>query len=276
MRKVMIIIFIFLLISCKDKPPLYNGYIDADLIYLSSNFAGRLSDLLVSRGQSVENSQLLFKLEPARESFGVKMSQLNNNSLLSQREEILDQINYGEINYRRVTMMKKQHAASQNDIDLAKRDLDVLKNQLKSIDFQIKSGQVDTIDKQWQVDRKEGHANDNGIIFDTYFTKDEFVQAGQPILSLITKKNIKVIFFVPEKMLSNILINQKVKISSDGSPNLATGSINYISNIAQYIPPIIYSREDRTGLVFRVEARIDSPDLNQMHLGQPVTMELLK
>jgi len=276
MYKFILLLFIAILSSCTEEPPRYNGYIDADLTYLSSNFAGRLESLLVSRGQSVQKNQLLFKLEQTNENFAVAINQFTKNNLLSQRKEILNQIEYNDINYQRTLRMRKQNAASQNDLDLAKKDLDVLKNRLMAINFQISSSQVDIADKNWQMQRKEGHATDFGIIFDTYFTKDEYVLAGQPVLSLITKNNIKVIFFIPEKKLSSILINDKIKISSDGNEHLGTGTINYISNIAQYIPPIVYSREDRQNLVFRVEARIDNPNLNQVHLGQPVTMEIRK
>jgi HlyD family secretion protein len=276
MRKLAVLFFVALLCSCKEGEHQYNGYVDADLTYLSSNFAGRLANLLVIRGQHVDKNKLLFKLEQTNEHFGVSISQLNNKNLLTQRSVIINQIQYSEINYRRTLNMVKQHAASQNDLDVAKKELDVLRDQLKGINVQIQGSQVETSDKKWQLQRKEANATDSGIIFDTYFTKDEYVQAGQPVLSLLTQKNIKVVFFVSETRLSNILLNSKVTISSDGNPNLATGTINYISNIAQYTPPIIYSREDRQELVFRVEASLDNANLNEVHLGQPVSLELVR
>ncbi len=276
MHKLALLLMMILLSACKDKSHEYNGYIDAELTYLSSNFAGQLTDLSVRRGQSVEKNQLLFKLEQTSEQYGVERSQFAQNNLLAQRKEILDQIHYEDINYKRNLGMQKHNAASQNDVDVSKKNVDVLNNQLKAIDFQIKSSQVDTADKLWQVARKEGHANDPGIVFDTYFTQNEYVQAGQPVLSLVTRQNIKVIFYVPEKELSHISLNDKVNLSSDGNPNLGTGTIRYISNIAQYTPPIIFSREERQNLIFRVEAGIDSPNLNAIHLGQPVSLEIVR
>ncbi len=276
MQKFLLLFFFFLLSSCNNSGPQYNGYIDADLSYFSSNFPGRLTSLLVHRGQAVQKNQLLFKLEQTSEQFGVSISELNKKNLLAQRQELINQIQYDEINYRRNVKMRKQNAASQNDLDLAKKDLDVLTDRLKALDFQIKSSGVDIADKDWQRLRKENYATDTGIIFDTYFTKNEYVQGGQPVLSLLTKKNIKVVFFVAEKELSQLRLNAKVAISSDGVPQLATGRINYISKIAQYTPPIIYSRENRESLLFRVEARIDNPSLNALHLGQPISLVILK
>jgi HlyD family secretion protein len=85
-----------------------------------------------------------------------------------------------------------------------------------------------------------------------------------------------VIFFVPEHDLSLLHLNAKVSLSSDGNPTWASGTIRYISKIAQYTPPNLFSRDERHQLVFRVEAGIDKPQLNHIHLGEPVTLELLQ
>ncbi len=275
MRKIAFLVVIFLLCSCKESPPRYNGYIEADLTYLSSNFPGKLAELVVRRGEAVQKNQLLFKLEQTNEYYAVAISESTKKNLLSQRNEIISQIQYAETNYRRTQKMKGNDVASQNDLDVAKKDLDVLNEQLKAIDFQIKSSQADIALKNWQVERKESHATDNGIIFDTYFTKGEYVQAGQPVLALITKPNIKVIFFVPENQLSKVLLNAKINISSDGTQQPMAGTIRYIANRAQYTSPLIFSREERKNLVFRVEAGIDSPDLDKIHLGQPVSLDVV-
>ncbi|WP_454782100.1 HlyD family secretion protein [Legionella sp. WA2022007384] len=265
---------LLLLTACEKENKIFSGYIDTDLVYLSADFGGRLTDLAVLKGQLVKTNQFLFKLEQTSELFNVKMSKLTQKDLLAQRQQIVTQLNYNEINYRRTLEMRKQNAASQNDLDAAQRDLNISKEQLNDIDFRLKNNQVDTADKKWQMTRKENFAPDLGIVFDTYYTRGEFVQAGAPVLSLITKNNIKAIFFVPEERLSQLSLNEHVKIKTDHNENFAEGHIFFISNIAEYTPPIIYSREERQRLVFRIEAKIDCPDLEKIHLGQPVTLEL--
>ncbi|WP_392538117.1 HlyD family secretion protein [Legionella sp. 227] len=275
MRKLLFIgLTVLLLTACGEENQSFSGYIDADLVYFSADFAGRLTDLAVLRGQRVKNNQFLLRLEQTSELYNVQMSKLNKKDLLAQRQQTLTQLQYNEINYRRVQEMRKQNAASQNDLDTAQRDLNISKDQLAKIDAKIKSNRVDTADKNWQVTRKENFATDNGIVFDTYYTKGEFVQAGAPVLSLVTQKNIKAVFFVPEEKLDGLRLNQHVTIKTDHNPHFATGHIFYISNIAEYTPPIIYSREERQRLVFRIEAKIDSPDLEKIHLGLPVTLEI--
>jgi HlyD family secretion protein len=276
MYKIVLLLIVFFLSACKESHEQYkyNGYIDADLTYLSPDFPGRLQEVLVNRGDRVKKGQLLFIVEQNNENYSVAMSQLTTNNLLSQRKELFNNLDYSAKNYQRTLQMRHENAASQQDLDLAKKDMDVLENQIKAIDYQIKNSQVNTNSKQWEVLHKEGHASDFGIIFDTYYTKNEYVPTGQPVLSLITKNRIKVVFFIPETSLSQMKLYSKIKIASDGNDALAVGTVRYISNRAQYTSPLIYSRENRNSLMFRVEASIDHPDLNNLHLGQPITLSM--
>ena len=262
------------LISCKQDDKIFNGYIDTDLVYLSSDFPGRLVDLAVIRGQLVDSKKFLFKLEQTSERFSIETSQFNTIDLQAQQKQILAQLKYNDINYHRIVGLRKMNAASQNDLDAALRDLEVSRQQLADINTKIQSSQVDTANRDWIAARKENFAPNVGIVFDTYYTQGEYVQAGSPVVSLVTQDKIKVVFFVPEVRLSQLRINTPVIIKTDVDNHFATGHINYISKVAEYTPPIIYSREDRQRLVFRVEAKIDSPELQKIHLGQPVTLEL--
>ena len=50
--------------------------------------------------------------------------------------------------------------------------------------------------------------------------------------------------------------------------------ITFISPQAEYTPPVIYSRETRTKLVFLIEARPTPDDAVKLHPGQPLEVTL--
>lgn len=262
-------------IGCKPKPLQFNGYIDADLVYLSSDYPGRLSKLFVHRGQHVKPNQPLFSLEKTSEKLAVAISRTDKKALLAQKKQLLAQLRYNESNYHRTLQIRKADAASQLDLEATERDLQNLREQVSAIDAQIEGSDFDIKNRQWQVSRKASIARNTGLIYDTYYTEHEYVQAGQPIVALVAAKYIKVIFYVPEKQMSSIALNQKIILHADNAPHLAEGKISYIANTAQYTPPIIYSIENRHELIFRVEAHLINPNLDQIHLGQPVTLEIL-
>ncbi len=272
MRFILLLCYVMLLSACKEEPPHYNGYIDADLIYLSSNYNGRLAHLNVRRGDVIQQNQLLFKVEQQTNNFSVTMSRLKEQELQAQKDELEHQKEYDVLNYQRIIKMRKKDAASQNDLEVAHTSLEVLNDKLAALDLQIKNQRVSVQEQEWERSRKEGYAPQEGIIFDSYLVQGEYAQAGQPIVSLITPQQMKVIFFIPEPELKNTALQEKVTIYS-GTQQIGRATINYISSMAQYTPPIIYSRENSHNLVFRVEGRIDNPDLKQLHLGQPISLE---
>jgi HlyD family secretion protein len=63
-----------------------------------------------------------------------------------------------------------------------------------------------------------------------------------------------------------------VKVSCDGCETDLTARVSFISDKAEYTPPVIYSMEERAKLVFLMEAKPDKP--SAFRVGQPVSVAL--
>jgi HlyD family secretion protein len=50
--------------------------------------------------------------------------------------------------------------------------------------------------------------------------------------------------------------------------------VSFVSRSAEYTPPVIYSLEERSKLVFLIEARPDQPE--KFRVGQPMSVRLAK
>ncbi len=74
-------------------------------------------------------------------------------------------------------------------------------------------------------------------------------------------------------MLSQFRVGQAVRVSCDRCGPDLRASIAFISQEAEYTPPVIFSTQERAKLVFRLEAR----PLNGLDLpvGLPIGVELL-
>ena len=83
--------------------------------------------------------------------------------------------------------------------------------------------------------------------------------------------NIKVRFFIPENFLARIAIGDQVHVTCDGCANNITAPITFISRNVEFTPPVIYSLEERSKLVYLVEARPAQTEM--LRVGQPVTVE---
>jgi HlyD family secretion protein len=96
------------------------------------------------------------------------------------------------------------------------------------------------------------------------------VQPGQPVLALLPPGNVKARFFVPEGVVGRLQMGAAVNIVCDGCAALIPARISFISNRAEYTPPVIYSNAQRAKLVFMVEARPNAADGARLKPGQPV------
>ena len=61
-------------------------------------------------------------------------------------------------------------------------------------------------------------------------------------------------------------------VRCDGCVGEVTARVSFISRTAEYTPPVIYSTEERSKLVFLIEARPDEAE--RLRVGQPVSVAL--
>jgi HlyD family secretion protein len=61
-----------------------------------------------------------------------------------------------------------------------------------------------------------------------------------------------------------------VQVFADGAREAVAGKVSFISPRAEYTPPVIYSRENRSKFVFMVEALFEAGVAERLHPGQPV------
>ena len=65
-----------------------------------------------------------------------------------------------------------------------------------------------------------------------------------------------------------------MSVTFDGAPQPLNATINYISTRAEFTPPVIYSQQTRTKLVFMVEAKFATHFTIGLRPGQPVEVTM--
>jgi HlyD family secretion protein len=122
----------------------------------------------------------------------------------------------------------------------------------------------------WRLAQRAIASPAKSLVYDTLYSEGEWVAAGNPVVSLLPPGNLKLRFFVPETAVGGLKIGQAVSAACDGCSAPVPAKISYISRQAEYTPPVIYSREQRSKLVFLVEARPEPADAARLKPGQPL------
>ena len=239
----------------------FQGYIEGEYVYVASPLGGALTNLAVARGDGVKAGQLLFELERGSEAAAVQ--QAEKNLAQAKANLALSEAEFA----RRQQLRNDQGVISAEELDQtrAQRDADLA---------QVES-QTAALDKaRWSFDQKQQFAPANALVQDTLYRAGEWVAAGNPVVELLPPANIKVRFFMPQAALPRIKPGQTVSVTFDGGPHACSATVNYISTQAEFTPPVIYSRENRSKLVFMIEAKFSPADAADLRPGQPVDVEL--
>jgi HlyD family secretion protein len=239
----------------------FQGYIEGEYVYVASPFGGTLTNLAVARGDEIAGGRLLFGLE--RGSEAAMLAEATKNLSRAQASLALSEAAFT----RRVQLRKDQGVISAEELDQAQAQRDADQAQVEA--------QTAALDKaQWSFDQKQQFAPTNAQVHDTLYRVGEWVVAGNPVVELLPPANLKVRFFVPQAVLPKIKPGEAVSVTFDGGPHAYPATINYISTKAEFTPPVMYNRENRSKLVYMVEAKFASADASDLRPGQPVDVEL--
>lgn len=313
-RYILIIIIGLALTGCGDsKQSTFQGYVEGEFVYVASPIAGRLDRLMVRRGQEVKIKTALFALEAQDELAAVRQSNQLVKVALSQLQDLKSGKRPAELEIvkaqiaQAIANEKKSAIQFQRDTEqfaaggIPKSQLDnsrylheadlakvnEMKSQLVSSKLparrdlilaqtaQVAAANAALAQANWKLNQKSVFATRSGLVFDTLYREGEFVPAGTPVVQMLPPQNVKVRFFVPEAVLGKVKLNQRLKIHADGVKPDVDAIVTYISIQAEYTPPIIYSNETRSKLIFMVEAHPTVKNATLLHPGQPIEVTLL-
>lgn len=234
-----------LLAACsKEAENEFQGWIEADLIFISPDEQGRVETMMVREGDRVEKDTPLFTLDSdlQRADLAVAQAAVTNTRQAFDRAQQLLKVASG-----------------------TQRDFDVAQAAYRQADAQLGAAQT-------RLGRRKLASPIAGVIQQIYFRPGETVPPSRPIIAVLPPGNIKVRFFVPERMLARIAIGDEVRVTCDGCPNNITAPVTFISRNAEFTPPVIFSLEERSKLVYLVEARPAQTEM--LRVGQPVSVEV--
>jgi HlyD family secretion protein len=293
--------------------PTYQGYVEGEFLYMASSQPGHLEHLAVSRGAQVAGGTQLFSLEAieekaeqrqAQQQLAAAQAQLADietgkrapeiavvraqllqaqasaKKSAQQRERDETQYRAGGISREQLEATLAQASSDAAHVSELESQLDVARlpgrdQQLKAQNKQVLAARAVLAQADWRVDQKSVSAPGAGLVFDTMFREGEWVAAGSPVVRMLPPQNIKVRFYVPETSLGSLAVGRKVSLHCDGCAADIAATITFISTEAEYTPPVIYSNETRSKLIYMIEAHPTPEDAVKLHPGQPLAVRPL-
>jgi HlyD family secretion protein len=298
----------------KTDPDSFSGYAEGEFVYVAPAVSGRLQSVEVQRGQRVERGAPLFHLDPDPESYeraaavaraqqaAATASNLRKGKRADELKAVEQQLEQARAalalstsELERNTALVKQGFQSPGKLDelRAARDRDAAHvaemqatlavaraaarpDEIAAAEAGQRAAESDLKMSRWREQQTRGAAPVNGVVQDVTYRPGEWVAQGAPVVTLLPDGAVKLRFFAPQAALSRIAPGDTVQVRCDGCPSGLTAQVRFISTEAEFTPPVIYSNESRSKLVFMVEAQPQGEAASRLRPGQPVDVHLAR
>jgi len=290
-----------------DNEVVLSGNIEAHESLVSFKVQGRITELPVEEGESVEKGALLARLEDAdylqkvridQATVGVRQSNLalmlagtREQEINAAEQAMLDakaDLHEKQIDNERAHRLFKEDAISAQDRDLSNTALqrsratyeaaeqkynEALEGNRRE-DIAIARANLREADanlgmSRVNLDYTTLRAPTNGVITVRQAELGEVVVPGTPVVTLADLDHIWLRAYVAETDLGRIRWGQNAVITTDTYPGQQYhGRVSFIASDAEFTPKSVQTYKERVTLVYRIKIDIDNPK-HELKPGMP-------
>lgn len=176
--------------------------LSARSVQITPEIAGHINAVLFKDGVEVKTGTVLVQLDDAvmKARFSSAQAKLN----LSQNT------------YNRMSLLGKKGVVAQQAIDQADADL--------------KQNKAETDENQVMLNKMKLVAPFDGMVGKSLVNPGDYVNVGQPIVTITDTRHLRIEYSVPEQFLPLLKIGQDVKVTAAAYPGkVFSGKLNFIS-----------------------------------------------
>jgi HlyD family secretion protein len=275
---------IFFVVSCKDQQNKFDasGSFEAEETIISAEASGTIKQFNIEEGQTLNAGQNIGYIDSMQLYLMKKQLHAQIKSTLSQKPNISvqlaslqAQLETAEKEQQRYSNLVKAEAAPQKQLDDVTAEVNILKKQIQaqqsSLGITSKSIIQQATPLQVQIEQVSDQLAKcrivnplNGIVLTKYAEQNERAAPGKPLYKIADLTWLLLRAYITGNQLSQIKLNQKVKVLvDDGNDKYKEyiGTIEWISNKAEFTPKTIQTKDERANLVYAVKIKVKNDGL---------------
>lgn len=276
------------LFSCGDDNGKAEGYgnFEATEITISAENNGKLMQFDLNEGDELKENQFIGYIDTIPLSLKREQLEISKAVVSSKSKGVLSQINVlnaklktASTNKSRAENLIKDNAGTQKQLDDVQGEIDVIKNQITSVEIQnapvvnqLKSIDVQIKEINDQIQKSKIINPVNGTVLSKYAEPNEITVFGKPLYKIADLSTMQLRVYISETQLSNIKIGQEVTVKIDDADAMKSykGKIGWIASEAEFTPKIIQTKEERVALVYAVKVNVVND--GSLKIGMPAEL----
>lgn len=255
-----------------------NGRIEAERVDVATKLAGRLEEVLVKEGDTVEAGQVLARMDTAeleaqladaKATVRQAERQLDQaKALLAQRkselklaEQELDRAQKlaakGFTSQQVVEQRHSEKVTAEAAVNSATAQIDLAKATIESAKAKVKRIQTNIDDSVLTAPR-------SGRVQYRLALPGEVLPAGGKVLTLLDVTDVYMTVFLPTAEAGRVAIGAEARLIFDAAPNyVVPASVSFVATEAQFTPKYVETKTEREKLMFRVKVQLPPDVLKQ-------------
>ena len=255
-----------------------NGRLEANEVYVSAKYPGRIREVLVDEGEMVEVGQVVARmdvetLEAQLRQALAQIRQSESNHQVAQAQIAVRQANYTFANqqYRRSSQLVRGGAVSEQEAQVdraaslsAQAELTGARAAAVEAASAIEAAKAEADRLRAEIDDSVLVAPIRGRVETRLAEPGEVLDAGGRVFSLIDLSDVYMFVFLPERVAGRVAVGSEARIVLDAAPQYPiTGFVSFVSPMAQFTPRSVETEEERHNLTFRVKLQVPRERLRQ-------------
>ncbi|TSJ60298.1 HlyD family efflux transporter periplasmic adaptor subunit [Starkeya sp. 3C] len=255
-----------------------NGRIEAEQVLVSAKLAGRVAQVLVEEGQTVDAGEVVARMDTAEleaqlaggeaQVRRAEKSIAEAEASIAQRES---QRTLAEQEYERASTLKERGFGTIQSLDIRQSELNVALAALKAAqasldeaDAAADAARAEVARIRSQIDDSTLKAPRRGRVEYKLVQSGEVVAAGAPIVTLLDLSDVYMTVFVPARVAGRLALGDEARIVLDPAPDyVVPATVSFVAAGAQFTPKSVETADEREKLMFRVKLRIAPQLLRQ-------------
>lgn len=254
-----------------------NGRIEADEILVSAKLAGRVSEVLVNEGDTVDAGAVIARMDTSEldaELAGGNAQVRRAETAIASAEAAIAQrqseLALAEQEFDRASQLKDKGFGTQQAVDLKQSTLNVARAALNAANASLDDAKAAADAARADVARIASMIDDSvlkaprrGRVEYKLVQSGEVVAAGAPIVTLLDLSSVYMTVFVPARVAGVLKIGDEARIVLDPAPDyVVPATVSFVAGSAQFTPKTVETSDEREKLMFRVKLQI-APTLLQ-------------
>lgn len=248
-----------------------NGRVEAEQVLISAKFAGRVSEVLVDEGQTVDTGAVIARMDVSdlRAQLAGAEAQVRRadkaaveaRAAIDQRES---ELVLAQQELERAAALREGGFGTTQALDLRRSQLNVAQASRAAAVANLDAANATTDAARAEVARIRSLLEDSvlkaprrGRVEYKLVQSGEVVAAGAPIVTLLDLSDVYMTIFLPAHATGRIAMGDDARIILDPAPDyVVPATVSFIATDAQFTPKTVETTDEREKLMFRVKLRI--------------------